>query len=916
MKMINKLKVVGLVSAMVVCGVFCSTVATYAQANGPIKPPMPKLSAVAGDGMVTLYWDDAAEAHADPFFSTLNPVRNQRNFEGYKIYKSTDPQFLDALRITDNKGNLIAYQPIAQFDLANSVTGYHPASLDGLRFWLGTDSGIRRTFVDDDVLNGRTYYYAVVSYTRGDAFANFTLPPPIGPTPVTEKDYYRHRPLESDIDIQVTLDANGIPIEVITGVNTVAVSPRAPSLGYIEPQVPNVNRVSGAAGGVISIDIIDPGQLKAFNEYEITFEDILISDGNPNTPDVTETKNFSLRNLTSGELIFDRKENFLGVESVVIEGFQLLIDNSEDTSFVSTELSQWVPASAGARHPFNFRVFSTNAKLNDYKIEFFDEVVAESAAETIFLGQQPIVFDSHRVNFKITNTTLNEEVEFGMFLNPNIPRDLRGVTYSDASTIYMVGGGGRLLKSIDAGQTYEELPTGFTTRLNDVVFPEDNNVGYIVGELVENRGIILKTTDGGVNWERQESPVIGANLNAVYFINNDIGWAVGQARTIIKTTDGGATWVQQGPVGVNRFYTAVYFADENNGWIVGQNGYFLSTSDGGTTWQIRTDTGNFGVQNWNANDFTFINDSTAYAVGTVGNIFKTVNRGVTWQRIRNDSQQIPGNSIGSIGTLNAVRFSDENNGIAVGNAGVIIRTTDAGATWERVESGTSLNIFALATSGDSFITGGETTRILLSDTDGASWVRSERPVQFRGFVQTSGVSPLPYSDVIYIIEPFANNNRAVTWRLSMDPDTRGATLNPEPGDVLEVYTVKPFTSADVYRFSIGEVNLPSENTQLDESALANIRVVPNPYVVSHIGETPTSGSQLHFTNLPARCTIRIFNVSGQLVQTLNIDNNLDNNRYIWDMKNRFGHQIPYGIYIYYVEAPGIGEKTGKFAVIK
>jgi photosystem II stability/assembly factor-like uncharacterized protein len=913
MKMINKLKKVGLISAMVVCGVICGTVAAYAQA---IKPQMPKLSAVAGDGTITLYWDDAAEAHTDPFFLTLNPVRNQRNFEGYKIYKSTDPQFLDALRITDNKGNLIAYQPIAQFDLPNSVTGYHPASQDGLRFWLGSDSGIQRTYVDDDVQNGRTYYYAVVSYTRGDAFANFTLPPPIGVTPVTEKDYYVHRPLESDIDIQVTLDANNNPIEVITGVNTVSISPKAPSLGYIAPEAPPVNRISGAAGGSISVNIIDPSQLEAFNEYEITFEDTLISDGNPNTPDITETKNFSLRNVTSGDIIFDRKENFLGTESVVIEGFQLLIDNSDDTSFVSTELSNWIPTSAGTPHPYNFRVFSTNAKLNDYRVEFFDEVVAQSVADTIFLGQQPIIFDSHSVNFKITNTTQNQEVEFGMFLNPNIPRDLRGVTYSDASTVFMVGGGGRLLKSTNSGQTFQELTTGFTTRLNDVTFPENNDVGYIVGELFENRGIILKTTDGGVNWERQTSPVVGANLNAVFFLDNNIGWAVGQARTIIKTTDGGVTWVRQGPVGVNRFYTSVYFADENNGWIVGQNGYFLSTSDGGTTWVVRTNTGNFQVQNWTANDVAFINDSTAYAVGTVGNIFKTVNRGITWLRIRNDAQQIPGNSIGSLGTLNALKFSDENNGIAVGNSGVIIRTTNGGATWERVESGTSLNIFALATSNNAFITGGETTRILRSEAGGETWTRAERPVQFRGFVQTASNSPLPYSDVIYIIEPFANEDRATTWRLSMDPDTRGGTQNPEAGDVLEIFTVKPFTASDVYRFSIGEVNLPSESTQIEESMLANVRVVPNPYVVSHVGETATSGSQLHFTNLPARCTIRIFNVSGQLVQTLNIENSLDNNRYIWDMKNRFGHQIPYGIYIYYVEAPGIGEKTGKFAVIK
>ena len=77
-----------------------------------------------------------------------------------------------------------------------------------------------------------------------------------------------------------------------------------------------------------------------------------------------------------------------------------------------------------------------------------------------------------------------------------------------------------------------------------------------------------------------------------------------------------------------------------------------------------------------------------------------------------------------------------------------------------------------------------------------------------------------------------------------------------------------------------------------------------------------STNELHFINLPTQATIRIFNVSGQLVQTLSISNDIAQNRYIWNMRNRHGETIPYGVYIYHVEAPGVGEHTGKFAVIK
>ena len=74
--------------------------------------------------------------------------------------------------------------------------------------------------------------------------------------------------------------------------------------------------------------------------------------------------------------------------------------------------------------------------------------------------------------------------------------------------------------------------------------------------------------------------------------------------------------------------------------------------------------------------------------------------------------------------------------------------------------------------------------------------------------------------------------------------------------------------------------------------------------------------QLHFTHLPQECTIRIFNVAGQLVQTLNVSNSFNTSRFIWDMRDKNGREIPYGVYIFHVEAPGIGEKVGKFAVIK
>ncbi|MCK4560652.1 MAG: hypothetical protein KAV45_12780, partial [Calditrichia bacterium] len=87
------------------------------------KPPsIPLVKAVAGDGFVTLTWDRKAEDSRDAFLG-LDPdgLGFKKDFEGYIIYRSTDPGLLDSRIITDAFGNNIFRSPEAQFDLKNGV---------------------------------------------------------------------------------------------------------------------------------------------------------------------------------------------------------------------------------------------------------------------------------------------------------------------------------------------------------------------------------------------------------------------------------------------------------------------------------------------------------------------------------------------------------------------------------------------------------------------------------------------------------------------------------------------------------------------------------------------------------------------------------------------------------------------------
>lgn len=81
------------------------------------------------------------------------------------------------------------------------------------------------------------------------------------------------------------------------------------------------------------------------------------------------------------------------------------------------------------------------------------------------------------------------------------------------------------------------LPQG--NNLSSVYFP-NATTGYIVGDA----GTILKTTDAGTSWTTQISGTFNG-LTSVCFIGVDTGYAIGGSSTILKTTDGGNTWVLQ-----------------------------------------------------------------------------------------------------------------------------------------------------------------------------------------------------------------------------------------------------------------------------------------------------------------------------------------------------------------------------------
>ncbi|MBC8041847.1 MAG: hypothetical protein IAF08_00235, partial [Rhizobacter sp.] len=251
-----------------------------------VRPPTPPtLKVSTDDRRVTLYWDTVAEDYRDEFIrrrldlpANTNDPR-VRNFEGYKILRSTDNNFLDAFTLVGSEGQQgIQPKPVATFDLVNEVSGNFPlntASLlkqsKGIAYYLGNNSGLQHRFTDTTVVNGKTYFYAVIAYSRGDT--GLQIYPP-----------YNSASARSDGRGNYTL-----------GSNVVVVTPAAKTAGYANAagRQGNLTPAGGPGGqalpvgqGGVSYAVVDAKNLQN-KTYRVEFSDIgsdtVDNDGNGKT---------------------------------------------------------------------------------------------------------------------------------------------------------------------------------------------------------------------------------------------------------------------------------------------------------------------------------------------------------------------------------------------------------------------------------------------------------------------------------------------------------------------------------------------------------------------------------------------------------------------------------------------------------
>jgi hypothetical protein len=374
----------------------------YAQNYKFSKAPyIPTLQASAGDKQVTLFWDDFAEKSQDPILG--------KDFEGYKIYRSTDPGFNDMGPITDAQGisgtaTPLFRKPIVQFDLDNDYSEYAPVATQGVHFWLGTNSGLRHYWTDTTAVNGTRYFYAVTSYDHGD------LDRQIDPSECTKF---------------VAVQASG---EIELGTNVVVVRPDAPAAGYVPPSLKDSTFVAGpqnTATGKVGLTIMDPGRIKN-HTYQISFQDGL----SKNQSD--STTGFTLTDITTGGVLLKDRPLIGGADGLpVVNGFQL--DFSDNPAELSLNQATW---SRAGIPPVDFHAYvpvSATRKIRlitgDFQIIFSD--VGVDTSKLYYRGAAKL--NPKPVNFTVINTFTKKKVPFA-FRELNMPAGEAGQFSYNQST--------------------------------------------------------------------------------------------------------------------------------------------------------------------------------------------------------------------------------------------------------------------------------------------------------------------------------------------------------------------------------------------------------------------------------------------------------------------------------------------------
>lgn len=862
------------------------------------SPNPPSVTVVPGDGKVTLYWDSSAEDSYDAFMEEIGG--NPYDFEGYKLYRATDWEFNDAYKITDGEGNPTFFKPYeqngqpARWDKVDGKIGWHHLDLNGAQFYLGDDTGLQHSYVDYDVVNGQTYYYAVVAYDFGGDETNNIVP--------------------SDSPMRIRL--NSLTGDLEMGPNVVEAIPTQPSSGYVPGHIEDdfINHVSGTSTGSVLFEVINPAQIIDEQNYRITFTDTILprDPENMQSYDTLTTQFWYLENIVTGDtlvkpefLIFDSLytfEPFIDVGNGIWDDGEPLVDIDNDGIWDEDE-------------PYEV--------LDGNIIQFTDENgngVWDPAEEFTDMGNG--VWNPAEPYSDLNNDNswdsgepwedINNDGHCGVDINYDdiIGDDLNGDGFCDGEVCNDINSNG----CDPNDQPYFEVNVNGMCDCPEPYTDLNNNGSFEPPEP-------LNDINGNGIWDGAEE-YIDLNENGT--------WDASILETIVDTV------IYLNPLPEHNDYLVtdgfrVQFQNEDN----------ISFDEESSFWSLNPTFPDTTINSdLICNDYTGSNDDDC--VNQIeGDYCNNANNIciIEYEQIVNNH---------SIWNFDARTYvSSQGQGAALPNDYRVVFLEDQ--TYESEcycfssVGGNPCTLDIPELCQTTYFSSKPTNfkvQKQVPDPENENMIWEDIPFAFGDFSPYDSTDFLSHPDgifnadwreqdwIVFLDHTDENGNPSASWlfRLAYPGSNTPQSLccnQPQSGDTAFVFIKKPFLKEDVYAFTTIASRIDPVKANQDRWE-SNIKVVPNPYFAASTFEqknTFSSGRgprEIQFRNLPAECTIRIYNIAGELVREIHHDHSgsIENGSESWDLLSKDNLSVSYGMYIYHVNAPELGEHVGKFAIIK
>ena len=254
----------------------------------------------------------------------------------------------------------------------------------------------------------------------------------------------------------------------------------------------------------------------------------------------------------------------------------------------------------------------------------------------------------------------------------------------------------------------------FYSKWQNVSLPSGSQkVAYInpkVGIAIGTSSRIWRTTNGGSSWSSVSSGT-SAPLQNLAVHPDGLVIIVGDAGTVLRSSDSGSKFAKMRTPITNNLY-GVSISGDKYIFAVGANESVILSSDLGNTWQNLSRSGSKALHS-----LTFVStfsSSTVLAVGDGGLILRSTNRGSNWTQISNGTTGNP--------KLNSITWSN-GIGLIVGEKGTVLRSTNSGSSWTPIKSiSASANLQKVLSPGKDIFLVKASTKFYMSTDGGQNFV--------------------------------------------------------------------------------------------------------------------------------------------------------------------------------------------------